>query len=116
MVLLTLLGVFSVIVIGINFLLKRTVIYPLQKMAKIAESVSMGNMDSEFEQKTEDEIGTLAKAFNRMKSSLAMAKKQPRPSVIGLTGSFIFTRPVGNSTIRLDSFGHQPAAIFDYDV
>jgi HAMP domain-containing protein len=42
-------------------------------MAKIAESVSMGNMDSEFEQKTEDEIGTLAKAFNRMKSSLAIS-------------------------------------------
>jgi HAMP domain-containing protein len=73
LVLLTLLGVFSVIVIGINFLLKRTVIHPLQKMAKIAESVSMGNMDSQFEQKTEDEIGTLAKAFNRMKSSLAIS-------------------------------------------
>ncbi|EAZ91655.1 c-type heme family protein [Crocosphaera chwakensis] len=73
LVLLTLLVVFSVIVIGINFLLKRTVIRPLQKMAKIAESVSMGDMDSEFEQKTQDEIGALAKAFNRMKSSLAIS-------------------------------------------
>lgn len=73
LILLTLLGVFGVIVIGINFLLKRAVIRPLQKMARIAESISMGDMESEFEHKTEDEIGTLAKAFNRMKSSLAIS-------------------------------------------
>ncbi|ACK68414.1 putative sensor with HAMP domain protein (plasmid) [Rippkaea orientalis PCC 8801] len=73
LVLLTLLGVFGLIVVGINFLLKQTVIRPLQKMAKIAESISMGDMDTEFEQKTEDEIGMLAKAFNRMKSSLAIS-------------------------------------------
>lgn len=68
-----LLGVFAVIVFGINYLLKRAVILPLRKMAKTAELVSMGEMNTEFEQKTEDEIGTLAKAFNRMKSSLEIS-------------------------------------------
>lgn len=67
------LGVFAIIVLGINFLLKRAVIQPLRQMAKTAESVSMGDMNTEFEQKTEDEIGTLAKAFNRMKSSLEIS-------------------------------------------
>ncbi len=73
LILSTLLGIFSVIFIGINFLLKGAVIRPLQKMVKVAEAISMGNMDYEFEQKTEDEIGVLAKAFNRMKSSLAIS-------------------------------------------
>lgn len=73
LILLMLLGVFAVIVFGINFLLKRAVIQPLRQMAKTAELVSMGDMNTEFEQKTEDEIGTLAKAFNRMKSSLEIS-------------------------------------------
>jgi HAMP domain-containing protein len=42
-------------------------------MAKVAEEVSTGYMDAEFEQMSNDEIGNLAEAFKRMKLSLAMA-------------------------------------------
>jgi HAMP domain-containing protein len=57
----------------INFLLKYTVIRPLNQMAKVANEVSLGNMQIEFERVTNDEIGKLAGAFNRLKTSLVMA-------------------------------------------
>ncbi len=68
-----LLAVFVVIVVAINYLLKRAVIRPIRQMARQAEAVSMGKMATEFEQHSRDEIGTLATAFNRMKSSLEIS-------------------------------------------
>ena len=68
-----LLAVFLAIVAVINYLLKRSVIRPIRQMARTAEAVSMGEMATEFEQHSRDEIGTLAAAFNRMKSSLEIS-------------------------------------------
>jgi len=68
-----LVGIFALVVIVINLLLKRAVIKPITRMAKIAQAVSTGKANSDFEQKTNDEIGVLAAAFNRMKSSLEIA-------------------------------------------
>lgn len=68
-----LIGIFAIVVIVMNFLLKRAVIKPITKMAKLAQAVSTGKANSDFEQKTNDEIGILAAAFNRMKSSLEIA-------------------------------------------
>ena len=70
-----LIGIFAVIIIIINFLLKRTVIKPITQMSKIAQAVSTGKANSDFEQKSNDEIGTLAASFNRMKSSLEIAMR-----------------------------------------
>jgi HAMP domain-containing protein len=42
-------------------------------MAMVAHDVSVGKLDSEFQQTSHDEIGVLAAAFNRMKLSLSMA-------------------------------------------
>ncbi|MBW4444793.1 MAG: DUF3365 domain-containing protein [Plectolyngbya sp. WJT66-NPBG17] len=66
-------GVFLALVLLINTLLKRSVIRPIRRMANAAEAVSMGQMDIEFEQNSQDEIGALAAAFNRMKSSLEIS-------------------------------------------
>jgi len=68
-----LLAVFIAIAVAINYLLKRSVIYPIRRMARVAEAVSMGEMATEFEQHSRDEIGILATAFNRMKSSLEIS-------------------------------------------
>jgi HAMP domain-containing protein len=68
-----LLVIFSLLVFLIDNLLRRSVIRPLRKMAKTAEAVSMGDLEAEFEQKSEDEIGALAGAFTRMKSSLEIS-------------------------------------------
>jgi HAMP domain-containing protein len=68
-----LLGVFAAILITINYLLRRTVIRPIKNMVKTAEAVSLGDMDAEFEHPGQDEIGLLATAFKRMKSSLQIS-------------------------------------------
>lgn len=70
-----LISIFAIVILLINFLLKKTVIQPVRQMAKIAQAVSTGHMNFEFEQKSNDEIGALAAAFNRMKSSLEIAMK-----------------------------------------
>jgi HAMP domain-containing protein len=64
---------FALMLLLMNVLLKRSIIQPLDRMAKVANEVSMGNMEAEFEQESGDEIGKLAAAFNRMKTSLVVA-------------------------------------------
>lgn len=56
-----------------NILLRMTVINPVKRIVKVANEVSTGNMNVEFEQNSKDEIGMLSTAFNRMKISIAMA-------------------------------------------
>ena len=66
-------GIFVLVILLVNYLLNSNVIRPLKKMARVAEEVSTGYMNAEFEQTANDEIGNLAEAFKRMKLSLAMA-------------------------------------------
>jgi len=66
-------SIIAIAIFLINLLLRITVISPLRRMARVAQEVSTGKMDSEFTQTSHDEIGVLAEAFNRMKLSLAMA-------------------------------------------
>lgn len=68
-----LLGVFAAILLTVNYLLRKAVIRPIRQMARTADAVSLGQMDNEFEHKSEDEIGLLAGAFKRMKSSLEIS-------------------------------------------
>lgn len=70
-----LIGIFAAILLTVNYLLRRNVIRPIRQMARTAESVSLGEMESEFTHKSQDEIGLLATAFNRMKSSLEISMK-----------------------------------------
>ncbi|WP_375492979.1 DUF3365 domain-containing protein [uncultured Nostoc sp.] len=65
--------IFTIIVIIINLLLKKTVLQRLKIMANVAEKVSIGDMDANFGKQDKDEIGALADAFNRMKHSLEIA-------------------------------------------
>ncbi len=68
-----LLAVFAAILLTVNYLLRRTVIRPIRQMSRTAEAVSLGEMEGEFQHKSQDEIGLLAAAFNRMKSSLQIS-------------------------------------------
>ena len=70
-----LIGTFLIVVFSINFLLKRTVIQRIQKIAKTAQAVSLGDLKADFEEDSKDEIGILVIAFNRMKSSVEVAMK-----------------------------------------
>ncbi|MGL5921293.1 c-type heme family protein, partial [Chroococcidiopsis sp.] len=64
----------TVVLIVVNLLLKRTIIKPIAQISKVAQAVSTGKTDADFEQRSNDEIGILAASFNRMKSSLEIAK------------------------------------------
>ena len=60
----------------VNLWLKQYVVRPLNRMVRVAEAVSQGDMDAEFERISNDEVGRLAEAFRRMKESLARAMKK----------------------------------------
>lgn len=64
---------FATAIFLVNLWLKRFVIRPINKMARVAEAVSTGDMKAEFEVNSKDEVGSLAEAFQRMKMSLSMA-------------------------------------------
>ncbi len=70
-----LLGVFAAVILLINLLLRKVVIRRIRKMANMAQEVSTGTMIADFEQDSNDEIGSLGAAFNRMKSSLEIAMR-----------------------------------------
>ena len=63
---------FFLLFIIINSLIRRSIIQPIENFAKVADQVSKGQFDNKFEVKTEDELKTLADAFNRLKTSFSM--------------------------------------------
>lgn len=66
-------GIFALILFLVNLLLSKQVVKPLKRIAQTAEEVSRGNLNVEFEQDSNDEVGMLAKSFTRMKRSLMLA-------------------------------------------
>lgn len=68
--------IFIATILLVNFFLNRQVVIPLKRMTRIAEEVSTGHLEVEFEQMSNDEIGNLARAFKRMQLSLEMAMKR----------------------------------------
>jgi protein-histidine pros-kinase len=69
-------AVFVIIAVALNLMLSQMVIRPVTKLSKLADEVSLGNMEvPDFRVKARDEIGTLADSFNRMKKSLVQAMK-----------------------------------------
>ncbi|MBN3910313.1 MAG: DUF3365 domain-containing protein [Nostoc sp. NMS1] len=71
-------AIFIVVILLVNIFLNRQVILPLKRITRIAEEVSTGHLEVDFEQVSNDEIGNLVKAFRRMKLSLEMAMKRIR--------------------------------------
>ncbi|AFY53934.1 signal transduction histidine kinase, nitrate/nitrite-specific [Rivularia sp. PCC 7116] len=65
--------VFVAVIVLVNIFLNRQVILPLKRITRVAEEVSTGHIDVDFDQVSNDEIGNLARAFKRMKLSLEMA-------------------------------------------
>lgn len=69
-------AVFLLIGATLNLMLWGLVIQPVMRLSKLADRVSMGELDGpEFEHRSKDEIGVLAESFGRMRKSLAHAMK-----------------------------------------
>ncbi len=68
--------VFATIFVALNAMLGMLIIRPVNRLATIADEVSLGNMHApEFEVGGKDEIAKLARSFGRMRKSLARAMK-----------------------------------------
>jgi len=73
---LSLAGVFIFIGVALNLMLFAMVIRPVAMVSKLADQVSLGDMDvPDFHARSKDEIGVLADSFNRMKKSVVQAMK-----------------------------------------
>ena len=66
-------AIFIIAIALINLFLNKSIIQPVRKMAFMSSEISTGNLGLEFEQNSNDEIGTLAKSLNRMVQSLKIA-------------------------------------------
>lgn len=66
--------VFAVMMILLNLLLHFFIIVPVRRLSRIADEISLGNLEvPEFQVSSRDEIGSLAVSFNRMRRSLVTA-------------------------------------------
>jgi HAMP domain-containing protein len=69
-----LLAIFAVMLLLLNILLHVFIVLPVRRISRLAEAVSLGNMDlPEFDDTSHDEIGALAQSFARMRRSLVAA-------------------------------------------
>jgi protein-histidine pros-kinase len=67
-------AVFLVTLLLLNLVLHFMIIRPIRQMSAIASEVSLGNTAApEFAETGNDEIGSLARSFNRMRRSLTNA-------------------------------------------
>ena len=74
-------AVFVAIAIALNAMLILLIIRPVNRVSKLADEVSLGNMDvPEFKVSGKDEIASLAESFGRMRKSLARAMKMLEPT------------------------------------
>ena len=66
--------VFAVMLVLLNLMLHVFIIAPVRSISRTADEVSLGNLDvPEFSGRSNDEIGSLALSFNRMRRSLVAA-------------------------------------------
>lgn len=67
-------GIFAVMLVVINLLLHFSIIRPVQRMSRLANEISMGDMTvPEFPTSGRNEIDSLGVSFNRMRRSLVTA-------------------------------------------
>ncbi len=66
--------VFLAMLLLLNLMLHFFIIAPVRRVSKLADEVSLGNMEvAELDGSGKDEIGSLSRSFNRMRRSLAAA-------------------------------------------
>jgi HAMP domain-containing protein len=72
-IMLIVISILLAIALLINYLLKHFIVKPIRQISRTAEAISLGQMNADFNHNSQDEIGSLAAAFNRMKSSLQIS-------------------------------------------
>jgi len=60
----------AIMVFIVGFFISKSITNPIREMEKIAQSISRGDFSKKINLKTKDELGSLAKSFNRMADNL----------------------------------------------
>ncbi|MCU0570520.1 MAG: DUF3365 domain-containing protein [Oculatellaceae cyanobacterium Prado106] len=79
-VILVVLGMFGILLILLAILLQKVVVQRIRRLSRTAQAISLGETQVTFEEISEDEIGKLAIALQRMKHSLEIALNILNPS------------------------------------
>ncbi|MEO7732897.1 MAG: DUF3365 domain-containing protein [Kofleriaceae bacterium] len=72
----TLVAVFALMLVIVAFIQWRFVSKPLVTLERAADRISLGELDEPVQVTSDDEVGSLGKAFERMRVSLAAAMEQ----------------------------------------
>ncbi|MDY0212430.1 MAG: DUF3365 domain-containing protein [Desulfuromonadaceae bacterium] len=64
---------FLLVLFAVDRFIVTSIVRPIEHIVSVAEKISRGNLDAEFDIKSKDEIRTLADAFERMKVSMSKA-------------------------------------------
>jgi len=67
-------GVGVLVVLGITLFITRSMILPLEEIARASNRIAAGDLDQSVSVSSEDEIGILANSFNKMLVSIKMMK------------------------------------------
>ena len=65
-----------VLVISCIYLLRKTIIKPIMELEKATKEIGRGKLDAEINIKSHDELGSLAKSFNKMAKDLKKSKAE----------------------------------------
>lgn len=77
----TLLGGF-VVASGVTYLLARSIIQPLKGLTESARQLGEGNLDQHVPVQSEDEVGELAEAFNKMAAKLRAYRQSSTEKIV----------------------------------
>lgn len=85
---------FILIVFIVIFLLSKRITQPVKQLVQDAATISSGNLDKEIRVGSNDEVGLLAHAFEKMRTSLKVQIKEIAKKAMGLEGELdVFALP-----------------------
>jgi methyl-accepting chemotaxis protein len=105
------LGVLLLLLIGLAWLFKRHVITPLERMTGVAQRIAAGDLQQSIVHRTQDEIGTLARAFNEMVSNLReMLMRTTQAATTLNTAAADLSTMAETMTLRTSAVGEKSTA------
>jgi two-component system NtrC family sensor kinase len=69
-------GIGVLVVLALTYLITRSMIYPLEEIAKASNRIAAGDFDQSVDVNSRDEVGILANSFNKMTASIRTMKAE----------------------------------------
>jgi signal transduction histidine kinase len=101
------------VIFGI-FLISRNILRPIQRMVQATEAISQGDFEARVSEESSNEIGKLARAFNRMSERLQDSRKQMEEQLRSLEEANLALQTAQQAIIRserLASLGRLSAGV-----